>query len=257
MNRALNQLKDEIKYWTQRSWPMADVEAFFDDLAADYDEINEGAHSYFRRFTDTLRIADLPDKAHFLDFQARSGNGTAEFYKAGKVGTAVCADVSPEMGKICLERVRAAGLTAVRWQHITSYNFPFDTAEFDTTLCLESVEHFDRPDLLIKELGRVTKADGTLILSTPNFFWEPMHALAAVTGLHHSEGPHRFQRFERLKQMIWDAGFTIEHAETTVLIPAGPDWFIEMGGWIEDRTKDTLMPRIGLRRLFICKRLED
>jgi len=256
MHRALNQLKAEIKYWTQSSWPMSDVQVFFDDLAVDYDAINEGADSYFRRFTDTLRVADLPDNAHFLDFQARSGNGTAEFYKAGKVGTAVCADVSPEMGKICMDRVLDTGLKEVRWQHITSYDFPFDTAEFDITLCLESLEHFDRPDLLIKELGRVTKPDGTLILSTPNFFWEPMHALAAVTGLHHSEGPHRFQRFEKLKQMIWDAGFYIEHNETTVLIPAGPSWFIEFGYWLEDRTKNTLVPRIGLRRLFIGKRLD-
>jgi len=160
------------------------------------------------------------------------------------------------MGKICMERVLAAGLTAVRWQHITSYEFPFDTAEFDITLCLESVEHFDRPDWLIKELGRVTKPEGTLILSTPNFFWEPMHALAAITGLHHSEGPHRFQRLAKLKQYISEAGFTIEHCETTVLIPAGPPWFIELGGWLEDRTKESLMPRIGLRRLFIGKRLE-
>jgi len=256
MNRALNQLRDEIKYLTQRDWEMADVEAYFDWLAADYDHINEGADSYFRRFTDTLRVADLPDGAHFLDFQARSGNGTAEFYKAGKVGTAVCADVSPEMGKICLERVRAAGLQAVRWVHITDYNWPFETGEFDITLCLESIEHFSKPFYLLHELSRVTRPGGTLILSTPNVFWEPMHALAAITGLHHSEGPHRFLGYGRLKSMIRDVGFAIEHTETTVLIPAGPDWFINFGYWLEARTKNTLMPLIGLRRLFICRKRE-
>ena len=57
--------------------------------------------------------------------------------------------------------------------------------------------------------------------------------------------------------MIWEAGFTIEHSETTVLIPAGFKWFIEFGYWLEEHTKNTLVPRIGLRRLFICKRLED
>ena len=77
--------------------------------------------------------------------------------------------------------------------------------------------------------------------------------LAAITGLHHSEGPHRFLGYGRLQSMIRDVGFDIEHSETTVLIPAGPDWFINFGYWLEARTKNTLMPLIGLRRLFICR----
>jgi hypothetical protein len=81
-----------------------------------------------------------------------------------------------------------------------------------------------------------------------------MHALAAITNLHHSEGPHRFVRYGRLLQMIRAAGFTIEHAETTVLIPAGPEWLIQLGDWIETRTKETLMPWIGLRRILIGRK---
>lgn len=255
MNRAWKQLKDELKYWTQPTWTLADVGAFFDEIAADYDDINEGAHSYFRRFTDTLRVADLPDNARFLDVQARSGNGTATFYQHGKVGTAVCADMSVEMGKICQARVHAAGLEDFRWIHILDTNWPLETGEFDITLCLETVEHVPDPQAFIQELGRVTRPGGTLLLSTPNIFWEPMHALAAVTGLHHSEGPHRFLRYKKLRDMISLAGFQIKHTETTVLIPAGPNWFIEFGQWIEDRTKETLVPLIGLRRLFICEKL--
>lgn len=255
MTRWYQQFIQEIKYWTQSDWPIADVEAFFDDLAEHYDDINEGADSYFRRFTDTLRVTDLPDNAHFLDFQARSGNGTVEFYKAGKVGTAVCADISTELGKICVQRLQDSGLETFRWVHITSYQFPFERDEFDITLCLESVEHFARPDLLISELGRVTKAGGTLILSTPNVLWEPLHALAAITGLHHSEGPHRFISCKHLRDYLAEAGFTIKHAETTVLIPAGPQWFIKFGYWLEDRTKHTLVPLLGLRRIIICEKL--
>jgi len=251
----LQQLKKELKYWTQDEWPISDVEAFFDDLAPHYDEINDHADSYFRRFTDTLRVADLPDDAHFFDFQARSGNGTAEFYKAGKIKTAVCADISSVMGEICVERVQATGLTDFRWQHLTSYDWPFADGEFDISLCLESVEHFARPDLIINELGRITRSGGTMILSTPNIFWEPMHALAAITGLHHSEGPHRFLRYGRLCDLITEAGFLITHQETTVLIPAGPSWFINFGYWVEKWTKNSLVPRIGLRRLFICEKI--
>jgi hypothetical protein len=54
--------------------------------------------------------------------------------------------------------------------------------------------------------------------------------------------------------MIRAAGFTIEHSETTVLVPAGPDWLIQLGDWIETRTKETLMPWIGLRRILIGRK---
>lgn len=255
MKRPWQQLKDEIRYWTQPIWTLADVGAFFDNLAADYDEINEGAHSYFRRFTDTLRLAELPDNAHMLDVQARSGNGLTTFYQHGKVRSGVCGDMSVKMGEICSARVQAAGLQNYRWFHVTDTHWPLETEEFDITLCLETVEHVPQPELWLQELGRVTRPGGTLILSTPNVLWEPVHALAAVTGLHHSEGPHRFVRYGRLRHMVQAAGLRIKHAETTVLIPAGPEWLLTAGEWLEVRTKRTLMPLLGLRRLLICEKM--
>ena len=245
----------EINHWTRRAWSFRQLEAHFDHLAADYDEINAGADSYFRRFTDTLRVADLPDNARMLDVCARTGNGTAVFHRAGKVGEAVCADVSREMGRLCEQRLRRAGLTDYRWLQLHSYTWPLEEESFDVVLSLESVEHFDRPDLFVAELGRVTRPGGVLILSTPNVLWEPIHALAAITGLHHSEGPHRFVPYRRLRHLVSQAGFQIEHAETTVLIPAGPAWLLRLGAWIEARTKSSLMPLVGLRRILICRKL--
>ena len=54
--------------------------------------------------------------------------------------------------------------------------------------------------------------------------------------------------------MIERAGFDIEQAETTVLIPGGPDWLVRLGEWIEARTKTTLMPWLGLRRVLVCRK---
>ncbi|HSM55880.1 MAG TPA: coenzyme F420 hydrogenase/dehydrogenase beta subunit N-terminal domain-containing protein [Candidatus Sulfomarinibacteraceae bacterium] len=246
---------EEIGHWLRSSWSFADIEAHYDELAADYDAINDSAHSYFRRFTDAMRLADLPDDAYVLDVCARTGNGIAYFHEQGKVGRAVCADVSKEMGKLCEQRLREAGVENFRWVQIRDYDWPFADGEFDAVLSLETVEHFARPDRFIQELGRVVRPGGTLLLSTPNVLWEPVHALAAITTLHHSEGPHRFVPYRRLRQYVSQAGFQIEHAETTVLIPAGPEWLIQAGGWIEAQTRDTLMPLLGLRRLLICRKL--
>lgn len=255
MHALLQRLRNELKYWKQAYWSLADVGHHFDEMAYEYDEINEGANSYFRRFTDTLRLADLPDKAHFLDVTSRTGNGTAFFYEHGKVGTAVCADFSGEMGKICRERLHSLGFHNFHWVQLVDYHWPFATNEFDVTLSLETIEHVAFPDQFVRELARVTRPHGTLILSTPNVLWEPVHALAAITQLHHSEGPHRFIRYSRLLPMVRDAGFHIEHAETTVLIPGGPAWLLKLGDWLEAKTKNSLMPWLGLRRILICRKL--
>lgn len=243
----------EVAHWLRPQWSFADVGAHW-DATEDYDDINEETYSYFRRFVDGLRLSNLPDHAHILDLCARTGNGTLYFYEHGKVGSAVCADVSSRMGEICRQRLREGGFNDFVWLQLFDYPLPLASYTFDAILCFESVEHLPYPERLVCELGRVIKPGGIMILTTPNVLWEPVHALAAITGLHHSEGPHRFICFSHLLQMIEDAGFQVEEAETTVLVPGGPAWLVKIGEWIENRTRKSLMPALGLRRVLICRK---
>lgn len=244
---------EEIRHWLRPHWHFADVGSHW-DAVEDYDEINEETYSYFRRFVDGLRLSDMPDNAAVLDICARTGNGTLYFHEHGKVGTAVCADVSPMMGDICTRRLKDGGLERFAWIQLFDYTLPFADASFDAILCFETVEHFSRPERLVMELGRVIRPGGVMVLTTPNLLWEPIHALAAITELHHSEGPHRFIRYKRLQKMVADAGFQVEAAETTVAIPSGPPALVELGEWIERQTQHWLMPWIGLRHVLICRR---
>jgi coenzyme F420 hydrogenase subunit beta len=250
---VLRTTAQEIRHWTRATWTFEDVGAHW-DATEDYDDINEETYSYFRRFVDGLRLSDLPAGGHILDFCARTGNGALYFYQHGRVSSAVCADVSIKQGEICQRRLNEGGFTNFQWIKVSDYKLPFEDGEFDAVLNFETVEHFPEPALMIDELARVAKPDGMLILTTPNVLWEPVHALAAITGAHHSEGPHRFIRYRRLVDMVTRAGFEIEKAETTVLIPGGPDWLVKFGEWVEARTKHTLMPWFGLRRVLICRK---
>ena len=246
----------EVRHWLRKEWSFADVGRHWDETE-DYDDVNEETYSYFRRFIDGYRLsADLiPDDAHILDFCARTGNGTLYYYQRNKVRSAVCADVSRGQGQICQERLAQAGLNEFIWVEVLDYTLPFADDEFDTVLCFETVEHFCQPDRLIVELVRVTRSGGIVVLTTPNVLWEPVHAFAAVTGLHHSEGPHRFIRYGRLRRFIRAAGLRIERAETTVLVPAGPEWLTRLGEKIEAKTQTWLMPLLGLRRVLICRKV--
>lgn len=46
--------------------------------------------------------------------------------------------------------------------------FPFSKAQFDYVFCLEVIEHVENPTLLLREIRRILKDEGTLILSVPN-----------------------------------------------------------------------------------------
>ncbi len=251
----LGRTLEEIRHWMRTDWSLTEVAEHYDHLAQDYDAINESTDAHFRRFTDALRLARLPDQARVLEIFARTGEGMAYFYQQGKVSSAVCVGVSLKMGEICQQQLQEIGLEDFEWIQFSDYTLPLDDDEFDVVLFLETAEHVPRPERLVIELGRVIKPGGTMILSTPNVLWEPVHALAAITKLHHSEGPHRFIRYKRLLAMVEKAGFRVQYAETNVLIPEGPRWLIRLGERLEARMKRYLMPWIGLRRMLICHKL--
>lgn len=249
----LGRIREELKHWLRSDWSFEDVARHW-DATEDYDDINRETYSYFRRFTDGLKFSQLDPGLHVLDFCARTGNGTIYFHENGKVDSAVCADVSRRMGEICVQRLREAGIRDFIWKQVLDYDLPFDDRSFDAILCFETIEHFSKPERLVAELSRVIRPGGCMILTTPNILWEPIHALAAIFKLHHSEGPHRFIRFGRLKAMVEQAGFCIECAETTVLVPGGPKVLVRLGEWIEARTRTWLMPIFGLRRIIIARK---
>ena len=245
---------DEIRHWTRSEWSFSDVAEHWDSTD-DYDEQNSKVDSYFRRLVDGMHLRNIPDGARILDICAPTGNGNLYFSQHGKVGSAVCAEVSENLASIGKRRLDEAGVKNVSWLHLAEYTLPFGDEEFDAVLCFETTEHFSDPEFLVAELGRVTKPNGTLILTTPNPSWEPVHALAAITRLHHSEGPHRFIRFGRLLRMVRAAGFRVDTAETHVLVPGGPRVLVKLGDWVEKRTRHTLMPVLGLRRILVCTKL--
>ena len=242
----------EYGYLTNKNWTIQEVGEFWDSVL-DYDDINKESGSYFRRFTDSFKISDIKDNSYVLDFCCRSGNGTLFYGKMGKIKKAVCADVSELMLEICSKRLEKEGVNFVT-KKIDSLDLSFDDEEFDAVLCLETIEHLAKPDILLKELGRITKKDGELILTTPNILWEPIHSLAAITGMHHSEGPHRFLRRRTIRRLILDSGFRIRKEITSVLIPFNNKFAIRTNDWFERKFANSLMPLIGLRRIFICLR---
>jgi 2-polyprenyl-3-methyl-5-hydroxy-6-metoxy-1,4-benzoquinol methylase len=62
------------------------------------------------------------------------------------------------------------GISGITWMCADIQNLPFAAGSFDTIFSLETVEHVPDPPQAFRELARVLKPGGRLLLSTPNYF---------------------------------------------------------------------------------------
>ena len=248
--------KQEWRYFTQRSWSVKDVGEFWSSVT-DYDDINEGTYSYFRRFTNSLDLAEGligPDNLT-LDIQARKGQGSAFWAERGFVRKAHVVDFSERMLTIASSRLAGAG---VEFETHLVLNFPLPFADdtFDLILSYETIEHIWEHATFVRELARVLRPGQWLILTCPNVLWEPAHWLSAILNIHHSEGPHRFLRRSSLLSLFESNSLRIASENTTIILPFSSassmsvDRLLER--WLPDRIKRT----VALRRSFVLQKGE-
>lgn len=236
-----------------KSWTITDVGRHWDETT-DYDDINKKTYSYFRRFVDGYRLSGIKDGAYVLDICSRTGNGTLYFGERKKNLKFVCCDCTKKMMEILENALKGKGIKYTT-KMFGSLDLPFRDSTFDNVLSFETVEHMPNPKKFISELARVTKKGGEVLITTPNWLWEPVHAFAGKFGIHHSEGPHRFLHHGEIKRYIREAGLKIKKEETTVFVAYGPRFITRIGEIFEKMFKRTLMPALGLRRIFVCEKL--
>lgn len=57
--------------------------------------------------------------------------------------------------------------TNAKFEVVSGYNTPFENNFFDAVISSDVIEHVQHPDLLLKEIDRLTKPGGVAIISTP------------------------------------------------------------------------------------------
>jgi 2-polyprenyl-3-methyl-5-hydroxy-6-metoxy-1,4-benzoquinol methylase len=66
-----------------------------------------------------------------------------------------------------VERANTRGVHA-SFCNLEADKFPYVDALFDKVLCVEVIEHLAKPEKSLREIARVLKPNGTLLLTTPN-----------------------------------------------------------------------------------------
>jgi len=115
--------------------------------------------SQFKRIKRTIEFiynSNIPVE-NILD--AGCGRGLL-FLMLGRTGTGLDA---PHIVETCRQR----GIDAYP-VNLEQEKFPLPDCSFDIVTCLEVIEHFTSPGLMLLEIRRVLKKGGFIVLSTPN-----------------------------------------------------------------------------------------
>lgn len=119
----------------------------------------------------------------------------------------------------------------VRLQKGSLYSLPYPDNYFDAVICSEVLEHLDNDTAGARELHRVLKKDGLLLVSVPNerfpFLWDPINwLLMRLFNTHVNKdiwwlagiwADHdRLYKREDLESLIVRSGFVIKKLEHTI-----------------------------------------
>lgn len=128
------------------------------------------------------------------------GCGTgANLMLLSQFGDAEGVDISPDALAFCRER----GLDRLRLGAAES--LPYEPAQFDLVTAFDVVEHLDDDLAGLREMRRVLRPGGRILLFVPTFMW--------LWGVQDEVSNHRRRyRLAELEQVVREAGFEVERA---------------------------------------------
>jgi 2-polyprenyl-3-methyl-5-hydroxy-6-metoxy-1,4-benzoquinol methylase len=183
-----------------REWVAVDSPHYRSTLEFAKGRLDEGRRlgEFFRARKATGRLLDIG-----------AGNGGVSIGVANYAEFNVYAiDVVPNND---LRELRTQLKPPVRQLLGNGHFLPFVTATFDVVLCLETIEHVPRPDLLAREIMRILKKGGICMVTTPARlrYWfqrDPHYAIPALLLL-----PDALQRFVATSILRRTDTYDVEH----------------------------------------------
>jgi 2-polyprenyl-3-methyl-5-hydroxy-6-metoxy-1,4-benzoquinol methylase len=161
-------------------------------------------------FENLLAHLDLK-QALLLD----AGCGTGAFsVEAARRGATV---VSLDCGKNLLRETRRKGITSVVAADAAC--MPLRDGGFDVVVSSECVEHTPSPLATVRELVRVLRPGGWLVVTCPNAAWRWTCTLATALRLRPYHGLENWPSWQELSRWADDAGLTVHRQVGLHLFP--------------------------------------
>lgn len=223
------------------------IRRLFNSIASDYDRLNHilslNIDKGWRRMA-VKEIADKDSPVKVLDVACGTGDFTIEIAKKVSAGSEVIGvDISEGMMEIGKEKMLKAGVTA-EMTVADCESLPYDQNTFDRIAVGFGVRNFEHLDLGLREMCRVLKPDGKLVILELSL---PSNRL--VRGCY-------MLYFQKILPMV--GGFlsgdrgAYEYLRTSVLRFPAPDKFIEMLKSAGFEQVEHRPLTFGICRMYVC-----
>lgn len=173
--------------------------------------VREPDEDFFRYERNWVLPQFFTKKELVLDLA--SGNSIVGEYLRKNYG---CRVTAQDISAVALKDAKRRGLTVVKGD--VEKKLPFKTDTFDTVFWGDNIEHVYFPEKILREIMRVLKPQGRLILSTPNQAYWRYRVFTFLTGrLPRTEGEDnkpwewthiRFFTRSILTELLGKTGFT-------------------------------------------------
>jgi len=228
---------------------MKDVMDFWDEVAHEYLHENEKVDwVHNQRFTEALKRIKLWDGMRLLNIWSRDGGAIPYLRGTSWEISLYNVELSFNMAKQAKEL-----FPDELFIQSSLHEFPFPNGSFDAVLSLETLEHVPDPSLFLKEIRRVLKDDGQLVMSLPPSAVEWMSWLNDLLNFHHGEGPHRFLAPGEVKGMLREAHLELIEHRGTLFIPFGGSFSEKLDNFLSGLFRDGPFAQFGLRQFYVCK----
>jgi 2-polyprenyl-3-methyl-5-hydroxy-6-metoxy-1,4-benzoquinol methylase len=119
----------------------------------------------YREHIERYRFAlDFVKNKKVLDMACGTGYGSQMMLEAG-ASEITGGDINEESIETAKRSYQNQN---IKFEVADAVEMPFPVAEFDLVVSFETIEHLTEADKFVKELARVLKSKGQLIMSTPN-----------------------------------------------------------------------------------------
>ncbi len=182
--------KEDLNYTTQQSThfgfktveeteKQAKVGEVFHSVASKYDVMNDvmsaGMHRSWKRFAADVSGVKVGDKV--LDIAGGSGDLSKLFAKkVGASGEVILTDINASMLAVGRDRMIDAGLSVPAMQ-CNAEKLPFADEQFDCVIVAFGLRNMTHKDIALKEMQRVLKVGGRLLVLEFSKVWQPLEKL--------------------------------------------------------------------------------
>jgi ubiquinone biosynthesis O-methyltransferase len=202
-----------------------EIQSFFDAAAKSRDRIMDNhpilAFEQFVRSRSVFEYLQPIRSDNILDIGC--GNGRDLLYLAGACDKIIAIDYSNEMVRQSRQKLEDNNISNVIVSYGNATALEFDDNSFDKILCSEVIEHIPEWNNAIREIARVLRPGGSLVLSTPNrhsFYGFERYFIHQ--GLLKKAWPHpcdEWKTFRELKESLLKNGLSLSKHKGACYIP--------------------------------------